>query len=321
MMASNRKSYTTHKNAITFIAMIVSLMMQYNLIGQKMSIAKDSFLIGEPITMTIMPSTASGDALSAAIDFSKIKNLLYPRDTTTFEQYADINLDSISKGDAQVIEKSVVFKSINTPVTIHFTVFSLGIFSINNGSDSILIRVVPPAGLNMQNLEEIKDIKPIIEETGFDYMTWLYALAGILVFAALAYWLYKRFKNKNAKTSFAQAEAKTYVSPYDEAMSALHNLIATKQYESADVKYFQTILTDILRQYTSRQYDIKSFEMTSYEIIDALQAKDRTFQHTQILNEVFSLSDQVKFAKARPGHELCKEAVEKSIHFVENSNR
>lgn len=320
-MSDNKLQSKGKNNYWTFIVCIMSLLMHVDLNGQKMSIAKDSFLIGETIELTILPAATSGDKQSAAIDFSKVKNLLYPRDTATFDQYADVSLDSISKGDAQVIENSVVFNASKNPVTIHFSIFSLGIFSINNGSDSIAIKIVPPPGFNSQNLEEIKDIKPIIEETGVDYLSWLYVLVSLLALISFAYWLYKRYKNRKNKSNIAPTAIATYISPYDEAMKALHNLIETKQYESADVKTFQTILTDILRHYTSRQYDIKSFEMTSYEIIDALQAKHSSFQNTQILNEVFSLSDQVKFAKARPGYELCKEAVEKSIYFVENSNR
>lgn len=308
-------------NKLTIIAFLFGLLVQCNLYGQKMSIAKDSFQIGEPIELTILPAASSGDMLSAAIDFSKIKNLLYPRDTATLEQYADVSLDSISKGDAQVIDKSVVFKSTKVPVKIHFSIFSLGVFSINNGGDSILVKIIPPPGLTIQNPQDIKDIKPIIEGTGFDYLTWLYALVGLLALLVIVYWLYKKNKNKTVKSNSSQTEAINIVSPYDEALSALHNLLNTKQYESSDIKLFQTKLTDILRQYTARQYNIKSFEMTSYEIIDALHDKDRSFQNTQLLTEVFSLSDQVKFAKARPGQELCKEAVEKSIYFVENSKR
>jgi hypothetical protein len=321
MRCSNFWSFAFKFALRSFTLSSCVLIIHFNLSGQKLTLSKDSFQIGEIIVLTIQAKPQTGDNQSINIDFSKIKNLLYPKDTSMFEQYADVLIDSISDPNAQLVGNSILIKSVNRDTKITFSIFSIGVFVIKHGSDSLVLKVVPPKGLNVQNAAEIKDIKPIIEDNSFDYMTLIYWLFGILLLMAVAYWLYKKYKEKKNRESFKNSIIETADSPYDEAMHSLQILIDTKQYESEEVKDFQTRLTDIIRQYTSRVYYINSFEMTSDEIVNALNTTHGLTEDTSILTDLFSLSDQVKFAKARPGHELCREAIDKAIYFVKNTNQ
>ncbi len=306
------------KPAFILLALVVPIALS----SQKWSLNKDTFLIGEKIILTIEQVDKAQDEQSIALDFSKIKNLLYEKDTLTFEPFADVQIDTISDASVKQAKNVVIISSIKKNVKIEFTIFSIGIFVLKNGLDSLFIKVMPPPGLDLQKADEIKDIKPIIEDNSIDFLSvFYYILAGLLLLAIL-YWIYKRFINKKkAKNEGMRDVLMPYISPEDEALQALQNLIDTRQYESADVKDFQTVLTDVLRQYTSRIHDIKSFELTSYEIIDQLKIKHTSSTNIMKLTEIFSLSDQVKFAKARPDHELCREAIDKAIYFVKNANQ
>ena len=55
--------------------------------------AKDSFGLGEIITIKVIPNNKiKTDQPATIIDLRKTKNLMYERDTSFFEQYADIEV-------------------------------------------------------------------------------------------------------------------------------------------------------------------------------------------------------------------------------------
>lgn len=304
------------------IVILPFLLYSCAMVAQKLSVSQDTFLIGQNIELTINPNLNIGDQQSVAIDFSKLNNLLYEKDTTFFEHYADVQIDSITDPNAQITDKLVLFKSLEKSTKINFSIFSIGIFVIINGNDSLRIAIMPPPGVNIQDGQEIKDIKPIIENYGFDYFTLCFILFSILLIGSIAYWYYRKYRQNNiTNPKLTIATMDPVLSPKDEALSALQSLIDSRQYESDNVKAFQTLLTDILRQYTSRLYTINSFEMTSLEILDNLSGHNISLDNAQILKDLFSLSDQVKFAKAIPDHTLCRAAIDKAIYFVKNTNR
>ena len=64
-------------------------------------------------------------------------------------------------------------------------------------------------------------------------------------------------------------------------------------------KQYYSILTEVLRRYIMRRFDVNAMEMTSTEILDALRRKDLSSTYDN-LKQILVLSDFVKFAKVHP---------------------
>ncbi len=123
---------------------------------------------------------------------------------------------------------------------------------------------------------------------------WPYLVGGVLLLALLFLgWRYGR-KYLNRPKAVAEAKIPTK-SAEEEALEALAVLSTAK--ESLEGKSYFTDLTDILRRYISRVYDIDAQEMTSEEILYALAPVSRSQVSVERLSQVLRLSDLVKFAK------------------------
>jgi Fe-S cluster assembly scaffold protein SufB len=103
-------------------------------------------------------------------------------------------------------------------------------------------------------------------------------------------------------------EMKLLLPPYVVALSELDKIKQDKPWQQGRSKEYHTDLTDILREYIERVYNVNSMEMTSEEILENLRHL-RFEQKTAYLElkQILQLADLVKFAKwnATPDeHEL-----------------
>ncbi len=302
---------------------VIFIVMSFNILNaQKMSLNKDTFTIGDAVVLSILPST-NVDQQALSIDFGRIKNLEYEHDTTYLEKYADIELNANQEGNIKVSDKKYLITSYTKPIDIGFNIFTAGSFYISNGIDSVLLNVLPPNISNQKNPTEIKDIKPIIEDNSTDWESIIIYTLGALLLLGLLYYLYKKYKKyKESKVALNVVNKKEKVlSPAEQALKALQNLLDNQLYETEDVKEFQTQLTNIIRQYTASYYGVKSFEMTTTELLDTLQSLGEKEDNLDALQKIYSLADIAKFAKAKPSAELCKTAVEKAIYYIKTSKK
>jgi hypothetical protein len=147
---------------------------------------------------------------------------------------------------------------------------------------------------------KIFDIKGV-QEPPFvlsDYL--LQILLFILVWGLvlLIIWLilrkkYGLFKGEN------QADL-PLLPPHVVAIMELDRLKSEKIWKSGKNKEYYTELSDILRKYIERRFQINALEMTTDEIL-VLFKRDKTTQSVyQNLRQILQLSDLVKFAKILP---------------------
>ncbi|MDE7380547.1 MAG: hypothetical protein K2N03_00275 [Muribaculaceae bacterium] len=93
---------------------------------------------------------------------------------------------------------------------------------------------------------------------------------------------------------------KPQIPPYDEARESLISLKSRKLWEIGREKEYYTQLTNILRKYLSREYNIPAMEMTSRQLMSALKGNDDLNSERSMLREMLDISDFVKYAKVRP---------------------
>lgn len=168
----------------------------------------------------------------------------------------------------------------------------------------------------------IYDIKQPIK-VSYSFMDWLRdnwiwvaaSLLGVLLLAGI--WYYFK-KIRKAKPVTAEAP-KPAVPPHVTALEKLNSLNAKKLWQQDLVKEYHSELTDIVREYLEKRYQVKAMEQTSEEIFSGLRHLEITEGDRNLLRQILVLADLVKFAKEKPLNTENAQSMENSISFVTNT--
>lgn len=167
-------------------------------------------------------------------------------------------------------------------------------------SNSLSIRVIQPFVIDTAS-NQLADIKPVYKPP-FNWKRFFLRGLLILLLIGLAYVLYllsKRFMGK--KHAPVEVKPKVVISPHDEAINRLDQLRDKKLWQQGRTKEYHTELTDIIRIYIEKMFNIGSMEMTSDEILNHVNFlkvdKSGAFE---ALRQMLTLADLVKFAKWNP---------------------
>lgn len=131
-----------------------------------------------------------------------------------------------------------------------------------------------------------------------DYYTILIIILLAYILALITIWfiLRKKYKNKEKQTE----EQDKYLPPHVRALFELDKLKSEKMWRAGKNKEYYTKLSDIIREYIQRRYQINALEMTTGEILPFF-GKDKITQSVYLnLKQILQLSDLVKFAKYSP---------------------
>lgn len=143
---------------------------------------------------------------------------------------------------------------------------------------------------------------------------WYWWLAALLVLGALITLLilYK----KGGKNILHRTKP---LPPYELAMRRLKELKRKRLHEQGNNKAYYTELTDILRQYLGRRFSIYALEMTSTEILEALEENPQTSPFADELRPMFQVADFVKFAKQQSTTDENIRSYNCVEHFIEET--
>ncbi len=180
--------------------------------------------------------------------------------------------------------------------------------------NQLTLKVLP---VDVSQMKDIHDIKPV-ENVPFNLLDWLpnywWAwLLGLLLIGA-GIWAYRKYYKKGINPLKPN---KKRLPPYEEAMINLQNLKAAQLWQQGQEKEYFTGLTDILRVYIDRRFDINAVEMTSSQIIDTLKKNEETKAVNEQLEMILEIADIVKFANARPLADDNEVAYQRAVNFVE----
>lgn len=146
-----------------------------------------------------------------------------------------------------------------------------------------------------------------------DILPWvlgLFLIIGIIT-AIITY-----YKKKKKEPEPEVAPVKVYVPPHIIAFRKIEELEEKKLWQKGEVKSYYVDLTDIVREYIEKQFNILALESTTDEILDSLGHKQIDFKQKRILQELLQTSDLVKFAKSKPNASKNMNAVELAKSFV-----
>ncbi len=174
-------------------------------------------------------------------------------------------------------------------------------------SKSLSLKVVQPYVIDTAS-NKITDIKPVMDPK-FDWMGLFKLILLIFLIIALlivGYILIRKYIQK--KPVFESLTSEPELPAYVVAINHLDHMKTEKPWQLGRFKEYHTELTDVLREYIERTYDIKSMEMTSEEILEQLSTLKKEQKIAYLgLTQILKLADLVKFAKwnATPDeHEL-----------------
>jgi hypothetical protein len=122
--------------------------------------------------------------------------------------------------------------------------------------------------------------------------TFLYVIAGGIALAALAFWLYRRWRRRAAVKAPEPELPADFV-----ALQRLDEIERMHLVEKGEIKTHYTLVVDTLRRYMEKRYDILAMDQTSDEILWSLR---RASAEIGDIEPVLREADLVKFAKYRP---------------------
>lgn len=177
-------------------------------------------------------------------------------------------------------------------------------------TNSFAVKVMPvePDSTGLSNIKEIYE-QPF--NPGY-YKKYIPHVIGFLLFiAALIFWLRQR-KSKRVTPEFVAIPHL----PHEWAVKALEDLAERKLWQKGEIKEHYTYLTDILREYLERRFAIHAREQTSDEILIQLRKQHLSNSLLTDTEELLSVADLIKFAKADPGMDIHAATIERVRKFV-----
>jgi hypothetical protein len=238
-----------------------------------------------------------------------------------------VQIVEMGKTDTLTDQNHPGVKTISRSYTI--TSFDAGLhmipaytFGSKNGDLTTQALPLEVTEVKVDTTKAIFDIKEPLA-VSYSLMDWLrdnvklllFSALGIVLLAALIWYLIRRGKNKPVKVE----PVKPALPLHTIVLEQLNALREQKLWEQGQVKEYHSELTDIIREYLEKRYGINALEQTSEEIFAGLKPLDISEQAMNQLRQMLLLADLVKFAKASPLNSDNEQCMENAISFVQHT--
>ncbi len=167
-------------------------------------------------------------------------------------------------------------------------------------SEPLTLNVIQPFEIDTA-ANAITDIKPIYKAPiwWWGIIRWILLGLGIVALGIGIYFLVKYIKAHQKQTEEAEKIAPELLRPAEEvALEKLDKIKAEKIWQQGRQKDYYTELTDVVREYIARRFEITAEEKTSEEILRELKPllQEQKELYTR-LKDMLRLADLIKFAK------------------------
>ncbi|MDD3859651.1 MAG: hypothetical protein PHW83_05590, partial [Bacteroidales bacterium] len=103
------------------------------------------------------------------------------------------------------------------------------------------------------------------------------------------------------------------------ALEKLEQIRKEKIWSHGKIKEFHVQITDVIREYIENRFDIYAIEMTTSEILEAINNTNCNETNKQKLQQILELADAVKFAKYQSLQNENDLSMSNSFDFVEST--
>lgn len=229
--------------------------------------------------------------------------------------------DTSSLGNGmEEIHRRIVIQSFDSGLYTLKPILYVSAIGDTLRSGSAVLKVLP---VNVDSLTTIHDYAGVQDgEKHFwdflpDFLTdwgiWMVVILAVVVAGIILY--FKYFK----KGRLPLMPKKKEEPPYDKAVRQLNELHAKHLCENGREKEFYTDLTEILRSYLDARFHINAMEMTSSQILRALETNEETRLSKVHMARILEVADYVKFAAQRPLPDDNVKAFRSAMQFVEDT--
>lgn len=267
-----------------------------------------------------------GDHFNMKITLSQPSNI-----KIDFPIFADSIPNSVEILSASKIDTVVTNGILNLKQNLVLTSFDSGpheilpldfVIHIDTITDTIRTRqmfyqvfTIPPDTA----VQDIKDIKPPFEvPISFrEYLPYILLGLGIIALIIAIWWyLKKRKKNEPIIRLIQKPKEPAHVIAFRE----LDELKEKKLWQQGKIKEYHTEVTEIIRKYIEFRFNVMALEQTSDEILSTFRNSNLCLsENLNLLNQMFSLADLVKFAKANPLPDEHDSSMRNAYLFVTNT--
>lgn len=239
--------------------------------------------------------------------------------------------DHLLQGDIEIIDRTIVDtitledgrKQLHQYLTITsftdslYTIHPIPFVSGNDTfwSESMALNVIQPFEVDSSlAITDIKDIEkaPI---WWWGIFRWIILVIALIGAGIGVYYLVRWFKSKEQEEEIINPEL---LRPADEvALEKLNAIKEQKIWKEGKHKEYHTQLTDVIREYVNRRYEINSTEKTSDETLRALKPIFRDQRELfQRLEKMLQIADLVKFAKWHTTPDENEQGLQTAYDFV-----
>lgn len=195
-------------------------------------------------------------------------------------------------------------------------------------TEPMALNVLQPFDLEADSTNAITDIKPVERAPiwWWGIIRWILLALGIaLVLTGIGYLVYWLLNRRKPKEEPVNPEL---LRPADEvALEKLDAIKIAKIWQKGQVKEYHTDLTDVVREYIGRRFDVHSTEKTSDETLkeikpillakgEGLEANVDGKELYENLRTMLQLADLVKFAKWSTTPDENEKALTTAYEFV-----
>lgn len=177
-------------------------------------------------------------------------------------------------------------------------------------SDPLTVRINLVAVDTTKDIKEIKDIIEVPFSLS-EYLPWIGIGAGIVAIIALVIYFYLKRKKPVAKPEPVQL-----ISPLEEALKNLEKLENEKLWQQGYLKNYYSRLTEILRVYLEKEFNIPALEQVTDEIFVSMKNYGFSTEATLLVKQALETADLVKFAKSTPSAEQHERAFQIIKQFI-----
>jgi hypothetical protein len=264
-------------------------------ISAKAGMDTSTILLGQQVTLKI------------DVSLPKNKTLSWP----VFTDSVAPGVEIVSTSAVDTVETSDP-QRVNLTQRIRITSFDTGFHTIpsipfyeNGKRDSLHILAMTNElfltvnTVAVDTTRAIKDIKGVMSVPLTFWEVFRWVLLGLaIVFLVFAVWYYIHRRRKN-KPVFV-IPSRPSVPPHVQALGDLEKLRQAKLWQTGKVKEYHTRLTDILRIYIEKRFNIQAMEMTTDDTLETMKTLLPGTESLQLLRDILQLADLVKFAKEQP---------------------
>ncbi len=266
----------------------------------KGSADKKQYMVGDPIEYTFsLPKTNKTLNFTSDFQFSDTLQLVFNKvDTTEDKINYTYTFSSFVEGMIKLPEFQFYEADKTTPL-----------YNIESPMVDIQMPAIDTTTIEVKPLKSIMKIPLTLKEI-IPFSVGGIVLVGIVV--AIIYFI----RHKDKRPKIIQPKPEIVVPEDEEALNNLSRLRQAHLLEMGQEKQHYIALSEILWQYLYRRFDVNAFEMTTSQIMKDMQQKEVDPNDNDKLNNIFSTSDLVKFAKYLPDNKTNLTILQDSEDFI-----